>query len=164
MKPEELRRALADGRIKPAYYFYGDESYLMEREVKRLITTLVPPDVADFNLDILYGGDRKGQEIASAAQTLPMFAQRRLVVVKRSEALVDADHEALTEYLRNPSPTTCLLLVGKKPDLRRKFFLELKKIGELVEFKPPYENQLPAFVLAEAAQAGVCRHQSWRRY
>ena len=155
MKPEELRRALADGAIKPVYYFYGDETYLMERELKRCIAALVPADLADFNLDILYGGDRKGQEIASAAQTLPMFAQRRLVVVKRSEALTDTDQEALTEYLRNPSPSTCLIFVGKKTDLRRKFFLELKKIGELVEFKPPYENQLPAFISAEAALAGA---------
>ena len=155
MKPEELRRALADGAVKPVYYFYGDETYLMEREVKRFIAVLVPPDVADFNLDILYGADRKGQEIAAAAQTLPMFAERRLVVVKRSEGLTEADLEMLAEYLRNPSPSTCLLFVGKKPDLRRKFFLELKKIGEMVEFKPPYENQLPAFISAEAAHAGT---------
>jgi len=155
MKPEELRRALAEGAVKPVYYFYGDETYLMEREVKRFIAALVPTDVADFNLDVLYGADRKGQEIAAAAQTLPMFAERRLVVVKRSEGLAEADYEALAEYLRNPSPTTCLLFVGKKPDLRRKFFLELKKVGELVEFKPPYENQLPAFVSAEAAHAGT---------
>ncbi len=155
MKPEELRRVLADGAVKPVYYFYGDETYLMEREVKRFIAAIVPPDVADFNLDIVYGADRKGQEIASAAQTLPMFAQRRLVVVKRSEGLTDADNEALVEYFRNPSPSTCLLFVGKKPDLRRKFFLELKKIGEMVEFKPPYENQLPAFIMAEATQAGA---------
>jgi DNA polymerase III subunit delta len=155
MKPEELRRALADGVIKPVYYFYGEETYLMEREMKRFIAALVPADMADFNLDILYGGDRKGQEIASAAQTLPMFAQRRLVVVKRSEGLTDSDQESLTEYLKNSSPTTCLLFIGKKPDLRRKFFLEMKKIGELVEFKPPYENQLPAFITAEANLAGV---------
>ena len=155
MKPEELRRALAEGAVSPVYYFYGDETYLIEREVKRFIAALVPADVADFNLDILYGGDRRGEEIAAAAQTLPMFAERRLVVVKRSEGLSEADHEALTEYLRNPSPSTCLLLVGKKPDLRRKFFVELKKTGELVEFKPPYENQLPAFITAEATQAGT---------
>ena len=154
MKPEELRRAVAGGALRPVYYFYGDEPFLMEREVKRFIALLVPPDLADFNLDILYGGDRKGQEIAAAAQTLPLFASQRLVVVKRSEVLTDSDQEALLEYLRNPSPTTCLLFVGKKPDLRRKFFLELKKCGELVEFKPPYENQLPAFITSEAAQAG----------
>jgi DNA polymerase III subunit delta len=155
MKPEELGRALADGNVKPVYFFYGDETFLMEREVKRFIAALVPADVADFNLDILYGTDRKGEEIAAAAQTLPMFAERRLVVVKRSEGLAEADFEALTTYLRRPSPTTCLLFVGKKPDLRRKFFLDLKKVGELVEFRTPYENQLPAFITAEAAHSGV---------
>ena len=155
MKPEELRRALSDGVLKPVYYFYGDETYLMEREVKRFIAAIVPADVADFNLDILYGGDRKGQEIAAAAQTLPMFAERRLVMVKQSEGLSEADQAALVEYFKNPSPTTCLLFVGKKPDLRRKFFVDLKKTGEMVEFKPPYENQLPAFIMSEASLAGV---------
>jgi len=155
MKFEELVRVLADGNVKPVYFFYGDETFLMEREVKRFIATLVPADVADFNLDILYGTDRKGEEIAAAAQTLPMFAERRLVVVKRSEGLAEADYEVLAAYLKRPSPTTCLLFVGKKPDLRRKFFLDLKKVGELVEFRPPYENQLPAFITAEAALAGA---------
>jgi DNA polymerase III subunit delta len=154
MKPEELARVLAEGNVKPVYFFYGDETFLMEREVKRFIATLVPADVADFNLDILYGTDRKGEEIAAAAQTLPMFAERRLVVVKRSEGLAEADYEVLAAYLKRPSPTTCLLFAGKKPDLRRKFFLDLKKVGELVEFRPPYENQLPAFITAEAAHAG----------
>ena len=111
--------------------------------------------MADFNLDILYGGDRKGQEIAAAAQTLPMFAERRLVMVKQSEGLSEADQAALVEYFKNPSPTTCLLFVGKKPDLRRKFFVDLKKTGEMVEFKPPYENQLPAFIMSEASLAEV---------
>jgi DNA polymerase-3 subunit delta len=155
MKPEELRRVLAEGAVQPVYYFYGDETYLMERETKRFIAALVPADVADFNLDILYGTERKGQEIAAVAQTLPMFAERRLVVVKRSEGLADGDYEALTEYLKNPSPLTCLLFLGKKPDLRKKFFLELKKVGELVEFKHPYENQLPPFISAEAAHYGM---------
>ena len=111
--------------------------------------------MADFNLDILYGGDRKGQEIAAAAQTLPMFAERRLVMVKQSEGLSEADQAALVEYFKNPSPTTCLLFVGKKPDLRRKFSVDLKKTGEMVEFKPPYENQLPAFIMSEASLAEV---------
>lgn len=154
MKPDAQRERGAGTSFRTVYYLYGDETFLMEREEKRLVTALVPPDMADFNYDLLYGNERKGEEIAAAAQTLPMFAQRRVVVVRRSEGLGERDLEVLGEYLKNPSPTTCLIFTGKKPDLRRRFFADLKKMGALVEFKPPYENQLVSFIGAEAVRLG----------
>jgi DNA polymerase-3 subunit delta len=45
-------------------------------------------------------------------------------------------------------------MVGEKIDQRKKFFAELKKRDALVEFKRPYENQLPAFIRQEAEARG----------
>lgn len=154
MKPEEFARALEKGDIGPLYYMYGDEPYLIERGVKRLLEQVVSPDFRDFNLNVFYGNECKGEEIFSAAQTLPMFSDRRAILVKKSHELSAATLEILTAYVQNPSPSTCLIFQGEKVDQRKKFFTEMKKTGELVEFKRPYENQLGPFIREEVKAYG----------
>lgn len=154
MKPQEFTTSIDRGEIRPLYYLYGDEPYLMETAVRRLVERLVTPDMRDFNLNVFYGTDCRGGEIAEAAATLPMFAPWRVVLVKKADALPAAAHELLLSYLQGPSSSTCLVFQGEKIDQRKKFFSEIKKHGELVEFKRPYENQLPAFIRAEATARG----------
>ncbi len=154
MKPEEFSKAIDKGDIRPLYYLYGDESYLVERAVKLAVKRLVSADMRDFNLNIYYGNESSGEEIAASAQTLPMFAEWRVVLVKNADKLSAVSLDALAPYVQDPSPSTCLIFQGEKIDQRKKFFSEWKKKGELVEFKRLYENQLLPFLRTEAANFG----------
>jgi len=154
MKYQEFVQAIEKGQVRPLYYLYGDEPYLMDKCTQQLLERLVSADLRDFNLNVYYGTDCKGDEIAATAATLPMFASWRVVVVKKADALSAASLEVLAAYVKDPSPSTCLLLQGEKIDQRKKFFSELKKNGELVEFKRLYENQLPTFIRNEASLRG----------
>jgi DNA polymerase-3 subunit delta len=154
MKYQEFIHTIEKGEIRPLYYLYGDEPYLMEKCIRQLLERLVTPDLRDFNLNVYYGTESKGDEIAETAATLPMFASWRVVVVKKAEALSVASLEALSSYIRKPSPSTCLILQGEKIDQRKKFFSEIKKSGELIEFKRLYENQLATFIRNEASLRG----------
>lgn len=154
MKPEEFDKSVQRGDIGPLYYLYGEESYLVERGIKRLLDKVVAPDTRDFNFTLFYGNECKGEEILVAAQTFPMFADRRVILVKKGHELPAAALELLSGYVGHPHSTTCLIFQGEKADLRKKFFTELKKCGELVEFKRPYENQLGAFIADEATLLG----------
>src|SRR5574340_130356 len=142
MKPDEFDRAVQKGDISPLYFIYGDEPYLVERGVRRLLARVVSPEFRDFNLNVFYGNECKGTEIVETAQTLPMFADWRVVLVKKGDGLSAAALELLAGYVRDPSPSTCLVFQGEKIDQRKRFFVEFKKKGELVEYKRPYENQL----------------------
>ncbi len=154
MKPEEFDKALQRGDIRPLYYLYGEEQYLVDRGVRRLLELVVAPDTRDFNFTVFYGNECKVEEIVEAAQTFPMFADRRVVLVKKGSDLPAAALEVLIGYVAAPSPSTCLIFQAEKADLRKKFFTEFKKSGELVEFKRPYENQLGSFIAEEAAGRG----------
>ncbi len=154
MKSEEFIKVVEKGSVGSLYFLYGDEPYQMERAVKHLLERLVDPGFRDFNLDIFYGNECKGEEIYNAAQTLPMFVDRRVVLVKKSHDLSAAALEVLTPYVQNPATSTCLIFQADKIDSRKKFFLEFKKKGELIEFKRPYDNMLGPFIRDEAKVYG----------
>ncbi len=154
MTEQELEKQIKTGSFLPVYFFYGEESFLTERAGRRIMDQAIDPTMKDFNLNIYYGAECKGAEILDTVQTLPMFADRRVVVVRQADKLPVTTQESLLSYLVNPCPETCLLFLAAKPDLRRKFFLELKKQPGALEFKKLYDNKLGPFISSESAVHG----------
>jgi len=146
MTPAELQQVLREKKIPELLLVYGQESFLVERIVQQVKSAVLPEGTEDFNFTQFSAKDALAEEIISTALTLPVFSERRLVLIKNVQQLPATTQDQLLEYLQNPASETCLLLTGEKIDSRRKFFQTLKKRGAAVEFKPLYENQLPAFV------------------
>jgi DNA polymerase-3 subunit delta len=154
MTAQEFETQLRKGVIPAVCYLYGEESFLVDRATRLLLDRVIDPTLKDFNYNVFYGNESKGVDIADTAQTLPMFAERRAVLVKRAESLSAAACEVLLPYIQNPAASTCLIFSGAKIDQRKKFFAELKKHGELVEFKRLYDNKLSPFIQSEATVHG----------
>jgi DNA polymerase-3 subunit delta len=154
MTPLEFETLLKKGTIPETCFLYGEESFLVERTSRLLLDRTIDPSLKDFNYNQFYGNESKGTDILDAAQTLPMFADRRAVVVKRAESLSAAACDVLLPYIKNPCNTTCLMFIGTKIDQRKKFFLELKKHAVMVEYKRIYDNKLNGFILGEASSQG----------
>lgn len=154
MKPEELEKAVDRGEVAPLYFIYGEEEFLLERSVQRLIGKLVSADFRDFNLTQYFGKECRVEQLIENALTLPMFANRRVIHVKRAEELQADALDQLAAYLASPSPDCCILLQATKIDQRRKFFSELKKADLLVEFKKLRDENLPGFVRKEVEACG----------
>jgi DNA polymerase-3 subunit delta len=152
--PRELSTHLAKGDFRTVYCLFGEETYLVEKSTRHLIDAVVDPAFRDFNLSVFYGTEAKGTEICETALSLPMFAERRVVWIKRAESLSAPASDLLLDYLQQPSPSTCLVLQAAKLDQRKKLFLELKKQAVLVECKKLFENQLPEFIAAEVKDRG----------
>jgi DNA polymerase-3 subunit delta len=150
----ELNRALDEGKFPPLLFLFGEESFTLERTAERIRDLAVPAESRDFNYNVYYGKEGKAEEILDAVRTLPAFAARRLVHVKEAQNLTAAELEVFLPYLRDPVPESILLFSADKVDGRKKFFQDFKKYGSLVEFKKPYDNQIPAFVKEMAREAG----------
>jgi len=121
---------------------------------------------AAFNVDAFEAGEAPIGRILQAANTLPMMAKKRLVVVRGVERLEKAGDDggddkkraspsdALAEYVPNPSPSSCVLLVGTKLDGRRKLATVARKSNVIVACDPLRPHQLPGFVREEARRRG----------
>ena len=154
MRPEDLERSITKGEIAPLYFIYGEDEFLVDRTVQRLVDRAVSRDFKDFNFTVYYGKECRGGQIIENAMTLPMFAERRVILVKRAEELNAEALEQLIPYINSPSPQSCVIFQAAKIDQRRKFFLELKKSDLLIEYKKLKDEQLPRFIQAEAELTG----------
>ena len=154
MTPVELDRHLAAHKIPPLLFLFGEETFTLEQALHRIRDLAVSPDTRDFNYTIYHGRDARAESILDTARTFPLFAEHRLVLVKDAHHLAAAELEAFVPYLQDPSPETILVFTADKIDRRKKFFQEFKKKGELVEYKTLFDNQIPAFVVSQAREAG----------
>ena len=62
--------------------------------------------------EVLEGDAVSVETVVRSAMTLPFMTRRRLVVVRRAQALSAKGGEALADYARDPNPATCLLLLA----------------------------------------------------
>jgi len=154
MTPADLQKAIRTNEIPELLYLFGSERFFLERALQQLTDAVVQPDARDFNMQVCHGRETGIESILDSVRTLPVFAPRRLVIIKDADKLTASDLDALTGYIEEPVPESCLVLIGEKVDRRKKFFLSFQKKGFLVEFKGLYENQIPSFVREQATAAG----------
>ena len=154
----ELKRQLATGDLAPLYFVVGEEAPLRDDAVAAIRAAVLGPDDANvgaFNSDVVYGDETEAAEILTLCGNLPMFATRRLVVVKEVGALGVREAERLLPYLEAPVETTCLVLTGGKVDGRVKFFQALKQAAVSVDCAPLDARALPAWVQDQAGALGL---------
>src|SRR5262249_3429563 len=114
-----LRTAAKERNFAPAYYFYGDDDYLKNEELRRLVDAAIDPATRDFNLEFMRGAEVDATTLGSIAGTPPMMADRRALVVRDVNALRKEARAVLDEYLARPASDVLLVLTagaGVKPD------------------------------------------------
>lgn len=138
-----LRAAVKEGSFAPVYYLYGEDEYLKDEELKRLIDAAVDPATRDFNFEMLRGGDLDAETLGSTVSTPPMMADRRVVVVRDVSALKKDARAMLDKYLAKPASDLLLLLVapaGAKEDKG------LAAKATAVEFAPLSGARIPKWI------------------
>lgn len=138
---------------KPLVFLLGEEPYLLEQAVKQLESTLVDESMKDFNFSVYFGSDAMPEKIRDTVETLPGFAQRRVVLLKEAHELNDSAWETLEPVLSSPVDSTVFVIVASRFDKRKKVFKLLSENGTCVEFKRVFENQIPNWI------SYICQNQ-----
>ncbi len=142
-----LNEDLKSGQFKTVYLLYGDEDYLKEQYRDRLKTALLGPDDT-MNFSRFEGDDADAAQIMDLADTMPFFADRRMILVEDSGFFKKASPE-LADYIRDMPQTACLVFVESEVDKRGKLFKEVDKKGGAVECKRQDEETLLYWIAAQ---------------
>lgn len=132
--------------FSPAYLLYGEESYLKKQYKQKLRNALGEPEDL-MNVAYYEGKNINPKEIINLAQTLPFFAERRLIIIENSGIFKSAC-EDLASYMKNIPETTYFIFVEEEIDKRSKMYKEVNKIGNVVEFKRQSDSILEKWILA----------------
>lgn len=148
---DDIAGAVARGEIAPVYCLSG-ERYLVDAAHAAIRAAVLGQAgaAAGFNHDSFDLKDSGLGSCLATARTLPMMAKRRLVVGKGIDQVKADQLEDLVEYVADPNPSTCLVLVGDKVDVRFKAFSAMRKAGFLHIYAPLRDQALAGWLRTEA--------------
>lgn len=131
----------------------GEEDYLADQALERLINQALTLEDRSLNLDVLDGATPIG-DLLTRLDTAPFFGPSRVVVVRRLEVMREGDHEALVAYLERGDSPTIGVFLARDLDRRRRLFLTFKRVGAIIECRPMPPRDLPAWVADRFAAVG----------
>lgn len=120
------------GQFQNIYLLYGEEAYLKRQYKEKLVHALVT-EGDTMNFSSYEGKDINPKELIDLAETMPFFADRRVILVEDSGFFKNACEE-LAGYLPELSESTCILFVESEVDKRSKMYKQVKKSGRIVCF------------------------------
>jgi DNA polymerase-3 subunit delta len=126
-----------------AYYVCGEDDFQKEGAMKQLISAALDPAMRDFNLDIRRAQDIDPRSFDAIVSSMPMMAERRVVVIRDAGALRKDARKAVERYLKKPASDVLLLLVeatGGKTDK------ELARLTTVLEFELLRADEIPRWI------------------
>lgn len=142
---KRLDEDIKAGQFQPVYLLYGAEAYLKQQYKVKLRDALVRRDDT-MNFARYEGKHMNPRELIDLAETMPFFAERRLILIEDS-GFFKAGCEELAKYLPQMPPSTCMLFVETEVDKRGKMYKAACKIGYAAEFAEQKEELLVRWIL-----------------
>ena len=156
---------IRSGNLKQIYLLYGTEDYLKRQyrdKLKNALTAagedsgmggMLSGGDGDMNFNRFEGKDINPKQVIDLAETLPFFAERRVILIENSGFFKNACDE-LAEYLAQPAASTYFVFVEEEVDKRSKMYKAVKNAGKIVEFATQTEELITRWVLARLKKEG----------
>lgn len=146
-----LNQDIKDRTFKKIYLLYGEEVFLKNSYKNRLKEAISGDDSMNYNY--FEGKGLDVGELISLADTMPFFAERRLIVVEDSGLFKSAQDE-LVNYLPDMPESTSLIFVESEVDKRGRMFKKVKELGYAVEMERQNLSQLAKWSAGILAKEG----------
>ena len=151
---QRINEDIKTGNFKQIYLLYGEERYLRRQYRDRLKSALCQ-EGDTMNVHFYEGKDMNVGEVVDLAETLPFFADRRVIFVENS-GLFKSGGERMAEYLAAPNETSFFVFTESEVDKRSKLYKTVQSGGCVVEFAAQDENTLKRWI------AGVLKKEGKR--
>lgn len=159
---KSLNEDIKTGQFKNVYLLWGEEAYL-KKQYKDRLTRAILPEGDTVNYAYYEGKGISIPEIIDLAETMPFFAERRLIVVENSGFFKNAAPE-LADYIKNMPDTVCFLFVEEETDKRGKMYKAVKEKGRIVEMGRQDEKTLVLWILGAVKRENKKISESTVRY
>lgn len=172
MSYNDFIKDIKEDKLSPLYVFWGHEDYLIENSLKMLKKEVVGEAYEAFNYIILDASETTVDHVLESAETLPLFAERKVVLVKNApyfqktkNGLAGKDEDKLLHYLSEPSSSTIMIFHSAGDlDKRRKVYKTAKKTGKIIDFSKFNDVDFAKWVTKRFKTAGIAIDGAALRY
>lgn len=152
---EGLRNQIRHGKLAPVYILHGEEGFYTDTLVKDFEGVLSPDD-KEFNFNMFYAPEVSMPQVIEQCCRYPIMADRQMVILKEAQAVRADIIDQLASYLKNPTPTTVLVIVFRKAVAKGKEFMAAAKSKAVVfESKKVKDYNLPQLITAAIQAKGL---------
>lgn len=153
-----IREDISKGQFKKVYAIYGEEEYLVSQYKNNLVRALTGASSADelsgnMNYLKISGECKDYSEIASFAETMPFFAERRVILLDRTKALAKSGDE-LSSIIEKSPDTAYFIIVDDKADKKLKIYKAIDSLGHIAEMKKQSEADLGQWIVRRVKSSG----------
>jgi DNA polymerase-3 subunit delta len=158
MSLDMLKDDIKNKKIRKLYLFFGPEEFLKKYYVESLEKILLTDEFRTLNRIVLEGRQDMGK-LADYCETLPVFSDRKIVLVRNSglfkpkkkegdvkKAGPQAKNDELAAFLQDLPEHVCLIFYEAEADKRLKALETVKKNGLVVEFEYQKPDELARWV------------------
>ncbi len=146
-----LNSDLKEKNFKRVYLLYGEETFLVNSYKRRFREAIAGDDTMNYNCFEGKGTDIR--ELISLADTMPFFADRRLIVVDGS-GFFKGSCDELADYIPDIPETTTIVFCESEVDKRSRLYKKVSETGHIVEFKRQDHDQLANWAAGLLARDG----------
>ncbi len=146
-----LNKDLKEKNFKRVYLLYGEETFLVNSYKRRFRETIAGDDTMNYNCFEGKGTDVK--EVISLADTMPFFADRRLIIIDGS-GFFKGSCDELADYIPQIPETTTIVFCESDVDKRGRLYKKVNETGHIVEFKRQDHDQLANWAAGLFARGG----------
>ena len=141
---QKLNQDIKERTFERVYCLFGEEEYLKRSYKNRLIQAISGDDT--MNVNRFVEKEAEVTAIIDAAETMPFFADYRLVIVENS-GLFKREADQLTEYLDRIPDTTIIIFAESQMDKRSKLYKKISAVGYAAEMGRQSEKELQMWIL-----------------
>ena len=150
MDIKALNQAISEKKFSNLYLFYGEEDYLKEFYINRIIHSVVDESFACFNL-FHYQDAPSIEELVNMLSQPPVMAEYKVVYLNQPDLSKcdSAFRDTLVQEMNQLADFVILILRETAVDKRSKIWTTAQKNGETIECKYPSPADMRAFINRE---------------
>jgi len=131
--------------VQTNYLFCGEEDFLKNEKQSRIIREILEGRPARINCDTHDAKDGAG-DIFASLDTLPLLADRKVVVVDNIECLPETKKKTFLRYLKDPLKDIYLVLRTRQSPPKDKFIRAVSGLSKTFTFEPLKQWEAGAWI------------------
>ena len=147
---KNINQHIENHTIKQFYLLYGEEDYLKLQYRDKLVKALVNPE-DNMNYSRYEGNGVNVSELLETANTLPFFADSRVIVLENSKWFEKYPKDLELADLEELPESTYVIFVESEVDKRGRLYKWFDKHGYVSVMNAPDERMLKTWI------AGLCK-------